>query len=184
MCGFLKGDCLELQKFLPPTESPLVFAARRYGDLTSWHGTLGGTLVWGWESSLPNYPSPKFLRLFFIYLFVCLGRGRKRGRETSVCACLLHTAYRGLGLRPETQAWATPARALLNFLSTSPFHICAPPASLDGCGFYISVVVGLPFNLTSDCSERCLFYILVIILMLKVFSNVPFDFFFESFYSC
>ena len=32
MCGFFKGNCLELQEFLPPTQSPLVFAARSYGD--------------------------------------------------------------------------------------------------------------------------------------------------------
>ena len=37
MCGFFRGNCLRLQKFLPPTQSPLDFAARSCGDLSSWH---------------------------------------------------------------------------------------------------------------------------------------------------
>ena len=41
MCGFLKRNCLELQKFLPLTPLPLVFAARSYGDLSSWHWIPG-----------------------------------------------------------------------------------------------------------------------------------------------
>ena len=36
---------------------------------------------------------------------------------------------------------------------TSPFHVCAPSTSLDGCGFFYSVVVRLPFNSISDGSE-------------------------------
>ena len=48
---------------------------------------------------------------------------------------------------------------------TSPFHICAPPTSLDGCGFFNSVVVRPPFNSIADSSEWWLFYILVVILM-------------------
>ena len=32
-CGFFKGNFLELQKFLPPIQSPLVFADSSYGDL-------------------------------------------------------------------------------------------------------------------------------------------------------
>ena len=48
---------------------------------------------------------------------------------------------------------------------TSPFCICAPPTILDGCGFFNSVVVRLPFHLIFDGSEWCLFYILVVILM-------------------
>ena len=35
---------------------------------------------------------------------------------------------------------------------TSPFHVSTPPTSLDGCGFFNSVVVRLPFNLISDSS--------------------------------
>ena len=55
---------------------------------------------------------------------------------------------------------------------TSPFRIFAPlssmdgsPASLDGCGFFNSIVVRFPFNLISDGAEWWLFYSLVVILM-------------------
>ena len=64
-------------------------------------------------------------------------------------------------------SWVIP----LEFLSTicgsgtSPFCISAPPTSLDGCGFFNSVVVWLPFYLISDGSEWWLLYILVLILM-------------------
>ena len=37
--------------------------------------------------------------------------------------------------------------------------------SLDGCGFFISIVIRFPFNSISDGSEWWLFYILVVILM-------------------
>ena len=40
-CLFFKRNCLELQKFLPPTQSMLVFAARSYEDLSSWHWNPG-----------------------------------------------------------------------------------------------------------------------------------------------
>ena len=46
MCGLFKRNCLGLQKFLPLTQSPLVFAAITYGDLSSWHWNPGlGGLV-------------------------------------------------------------------------------------------------------------------------------------------
>ena len=48
---------------------------------------------------------------------------------------------------------------------TSLFCICAPPTSLDGCGFFNSVVVRLPFNSISAGSGWWLFHILVVILM-------------------
>ena len=48
---------------------------------------------------------------------------------------------------------------------TSLFHVSVPPTSLDGCGFFNSIVVRLPFNSISDHSEWWLFYILVVILM-------------------
>ena len=46
-----------------------------------------------------------------------------------------------------------------SFLSTirgcrnNPFHVSAPPTSLDGCDFFNSIVIRLPFNLISDASE-------------------------------
>ena len=36
---------------------------------------------------------------------------------------------------------------------TSLFHFPALPSSLDGCGFFNSIVVKLPFNSISDGSE-------------------------------
>ena len=44
--GFFKRTCLGLQKFLPPTQSLMVFAARSCGYLSSWHWNPGlGGLV-------------------------------------------------------------------------------------------------------------------------------------------
>ena len=61
-CGFFKRNCLGLEQFLPLTQSPLVFAARSYGDLSSWHWNPGlGGLVWGWDSSFPRFPSQIFI---------------------------------------------------------------------------------------------------------------------------
>ena len=70
-----------------------------------------------------------FLKILFIY-FQSEGKGgRKRGRETSMCGCLLHSPNRGPGLQPShvprlgiepvtiwftgwhSIHWATPARA-------------------------------------------------------------------------
>ena len=62
MCGFFKRNCLGLQKFLPLIQTLLVFTARSYGDLSSWHWNPGlGSLVWGWDSLLPTYPSQIFI---------------------------------------------------------------------------------------------------------------------------
>ena len=56
MCGFFKWNCLGLQKFLPLTQSLLVFVARSYGDLSSrhWNPGLEGPIV---GPLLPRYPS-------------------------------------------------------------------------------------------------------------------------------
>ena len=41
MCGSFKKNCLEPQQFPPLTQSPLVFAVRRYGTYLPGTGTLG-----------------------------------------------------------------------------------------------------------------------------------------------
>ena len=47
-----KRNCLGLQKFLLLTQSSPGFAARNYGDLSSWHLSPGlGGLVWSWNTS-------------------------------------------------------------------------------------------------------------------------------------
>ena len=62
MCGFIKRNCLGFHKFLPPTQSLLVFAARSCGDLSSWHWNLRlRGLVWGWDSLLLRYPFQIFI---------------------------------------------------------------------------------------------------------------------------
>ena len=64
-------------------------------------------------------------------------------------------------------SWDMPPKFLStpHGYGTSPFHISTPPTSLDGCGFFNSVVVRLPFNSISDGSEWGLFYMLAVILM-------------------
>ena len=68
----------------------------------------------------------------------------------------------GLGL-------LTPKISLPNFYphgcGTTPFCLRTPPTSLDGCGSFNSIVVGLVFSSISDIPERWLFYISVLILM-------------------
>ena len=62
MCEFFKGNWLRLQQFLPPTQSPLVFVAKSYEVLSSWHLNPGlWGLVWGWDSLLLRYPSQIFI---------------------------------------------------------------------------------------------------------------------------
>ena len=67
VCVFFKRNCLGLQEFLPLTQSPLAFAARSCGDLSSWHWSprLVG-LVWGWDSSLTKYPSQFFIHHMWV----------------------------------------------------------------------------------------------------------------------
>ena len=58
LCGPCKRNCLGLQQFFPPAQSPLVFTASSHGDLSSWHGNPRlERLVWGWDPSLLRYPS-------------------------------------------------------------------------------------------------------------------------------
>ena len=65
------------------------------------------------------------------------------------------------------QSWDIPPEFLstIRGWGTSLFCVCAPPTSLDGCGFFNSVVVTLPLSSISDSFERWFFYILVVILI-------------------
>ena len=56
---------------------------------------------------------------------------------------------------------------------TSPFCVWAPPTSVDGCGFFNSVVIRLLFNSVSDGCEWWLFHILVVILISVVQGGEP-----------
>ena len=55
----------------------------------------------------------------------------------------------GLGVGLELLA---PKISLLNFygFGTGLFRVCTPLTSLDGCGFFNSIVVRLPFSSISD----------------------------------
>ena len=67
-----------------------------------------------------------------------------------------------------------PKISLLSFYpSHSVFCVCTTPTSVDGCGFFSSVVVRLPFNLISEGVERWLFSILVIIFDVVVQRGQP-----------
>ena len=68
-------------------------------------------------------------------------------------------------------SWQIPPQFLSTTCGcgTNLFCISASPTSLDGCGLFNSVVVGLPFNSISYGSEWWLLYILVVILRYWVF---------------
>ena len=53
ICRFFKRNCWGLQKFLLLTQSPLVNAARSYGDLSSWYSNpgLGGQC----QAGIPHF---------------------------------------------------------------------------------------------------------------------------------
>ena len=70
------------------------------------------------------------------------------------------------GARPP-YSWDIPPKFLFSTrgCGTRPFHICISPASLDGRGFFNSIVVRLPFNSISNSSKWRLSYILVVILL-------------------
>ena len=105
-----------LQQFLPPTQLVLVFVARHYGYLSSWHWNPGLGALCGIGTPCSWDIPPEFL--------------------STTC---------GYGTRP--------------------FHISTPPTSLDGCGFFNSVVVRLSFSSIYDGSEWWLLYISFVILM-------------------
>ena len=101
---YFKRNCLEFQNFIPPIQSLLVFVARSYEDLSSWH----------WKP-----------------------------RQGSWC---------GFGT-PHSQDIPPEFLSTTHGCGTSLACICDPPTSLDGCGFFNSIVVRLPFNSISNSSE-------------------------------
>ena len=56
--GPLRGVSWESHSFFCHPQPPLIFTARSYGDLSSWHWNPGlDGLVSGWDPLLPSYPS-------------------------------------------------------------------------------------------------------------------------------
>ena len=62
-CGFFKWNCLELQKFLPPAQSPLVVQLEVVGTYLP----STGTLVWSWVYSLLRRPSQIFIHHMWVW---------------------------------------------------------------------------------------------------------------------
>ena len=75
-----------------------------------------------------------FLR-FYLFIFREGKGGRKRGRETSLCGCLLHTPYWGLGPQPRHVPWLGIESATLCFPGQHSIHR-ATPARATVCHLY------------------------------------------------
>ena len=71
----------------------------------------------------------------FIYLFLEKGREGERGRETSMCVCLLRTHSWGPGLLPRHVPWLEIEQATLWFTVWCSIHWATP----DGAGDHYSV---------------------------------------------
>ena len=127
---------LKVQEFLPLPSPLLVFIARSYGDLSSWHWDHGlCSLAWGWDHLLPRYPS------------WVLPTAHECGTVYSAA--------------PITSPRCTASRCLSTHLCNS-----TPPTHLHECGFFKSLVVVLPYSsifwwfwvlfvLRSSCNSFC-----------------------------
>ena len=157
---------------------------RDNGSCSPWCQSLKCHPVYHWCLS-SCYPSAGTQRQWvWVGKYVCGLRGTAWGSSTFfhwlnphwfqqpevVGTCLPGTGTLGWGTW--CGAGTPPSRDVSpEFLSTtlecgsSLFQICALPTSLDGCIFFNSIVVRLPFNSISDSSEWWLFYILIVILM-------------------
>ena len=121
--------------------------------------SAGAQREWVWVSSCLG------LLTFFHWLNPCwFLQTEVVGTHLARTGTLGHGAWCG--------AWTPCSQYILpEFLSTtcgcgtSHFCISAPLTSLDGCSFFSSTVVRLPFNSLSASSEWWLFYSLVVILM-------------------
>ena len=112
-----KQILLKIQQFLPPSEPSLVFIVRSYEDLSSWCWNLGLCDV-SWGW---DHSLPRFLSQFL---------STTHDYETTCSATAATSACHTMSLR----------------LSTC---LCdsIPPTHLDECGFFKSLVAGLPYGL-------------------------------------
>ena len=79
-----------------------------------------------------------FLR-FYLFIFREGKRGRKRGRETSVCGCLLHAPYWGPGLQPRHVRWLGIEPATLWFTSWHSIHWATP--AREECLLFVCLIL-------------------------------------------
>ena len=75
-----------------------------------------------------------FLFFIFLNLFLEKGEGRKRGRETSMCGCRLHTLQWGPGLQPMHVPWLGIEPVTVWFTGQHSVH-WATPARANLCSF-------------------------------------------------
>ena len=73
-----------------------------------------------------------------IYLFLERGREEERGRDTSMCGCLLCAPYWGRGLRPRHVPWLSIELVTLWFAGWHSIHWATPARAYDY--FYSSLV--------------------------------------------
>ena len=66
-----------------------------------------------------------FLR-FCLFIFREGKRGRKRGKEISVCGCLSHALHRGLGPQPRHVPWLEIEQATSWFAGWHSVHLATP----------------------------------------------------------
>ena len=95
---------------IPSTDSPT-----NCSSLFKTHASLLYNLL---SSTCPPGSQEVPISIFFnILFFICRQRGRKRGRETSMCACLSHSP---LGTQPATWACALTGNPTRDPLVRSP----------------------------------------------------------------
>ena len=89
-----------------------------------------------------------FFFKYFIYLFLERGQGRKRGRETSVCSCLLCTPYWGPDPQPRRVPWPGIKAAYLsvcgrtpNLLSHTSQHLISALIFTTTCLIFFELIV-------------------------------------------
>ena len=119
------------------------FASQAYAQSTELHqpGRNHDNLIYAYLdcavllcfASIPLFPFFFFFKILFIYFREGKG-GRKRGRETSMCGCLLCAPYWGLGLQPrhvpQTGNWTgdplvcRPALNPLSYTSQGSHCLC------------------------------------------------------------
>ena len=75
---------------------------------------------------ITNYSKPNVFKRFYLFIFREEKEGRKGGRETSMCGCLLSALYWGPGLQPWHVPWLGIKLATFCFICQSSTHWATP----------------------------------------------------------